>query len=410
LWPYVAGVALLPAMLALAKYLLKPDGVTGPVAIGVGVAGLVGLHTSVVFVAIVYFLLILISVLFRFEKIEWRRSVSSLVATVGLAIALGVPLVLPSLYNASGVTSAHWAPETTLAGGLGQTITFSPMSDFPQWWVGVPAFIGIVLMVRHRRMVWLVGAYVVFGGLFMVTVSLESGIVQAVTSIFYNDHWRIAALVPLAGAVAFGEFVQTAVPWAVGKARKRVSIKPAALTVTAVLLLAVVLGGLSGGGYSGRNAVRLSTTYKDGPTVSKAEEVAYAWLGQHTVPGEHVMNNKVDGSVWMYALDGVLPVEWTFYGAGPTTPATFLSASIDQIDKNPRVRKELTALRVRYVIQGVGMATDTAPQSEGVRRLVAGPEFRVVFHNAGATIYEIKGQAAAVASATTGGPSTPNGE
>ncbi|MFD2468434.1 DUF6541 family protein [Amycolatopsis silviterrae] len=410
LWPYVAGVALIPAMLVLARYLLKPDGIAGPVAIGVGVAGLCGLHTSVVFVLVGYFLLILLAVLFRYEKIEWRRSAPSLIATVGLAIVLGVPLVLPSLYNASGVTSAHWAPEATLAGGLGETLTFSPMSEFPQWWVGVPAFIGIVLMVRHRRMMWMVGAYVVFGGLFMVTVALESGIVQTVTSVFYNDHWRIAALVPLAGAVAFGEFAHTAVAWLVRKMQPRVKLKPVALTGVAVLLLAVVLGGLSGGGYVGRNAVRLSTTYKDGPTVSKAEEAAYAWLGQHTVPGEHVMNNKADGSAWMYALSGVMPVEWNYYGAEGNTKAAYLSAWVDQVDKYPQVRKDLTDLHVRYVIQGKGLAADNAIQSVGVARITEGPMFRVVFRNPDATIYQIAGQSGVTGSAAAPGASTPHGE
>ncbi|WP_116201868.1 DUF6541 family protein [Amycolatopsis circi] len=410
LWPYVAGVALIPAMLTLARYLLKPNGVTGPVAIGVGVAGLCGLHTSLVFVLAVYLLLLLLAVLLRYEKIEWRRSAPSLIATIGLAIVLGLPLVLPSLYNASGVTSARWPSEATLAGGLGETLTFSPMSEFPQWWIGVPAFIGIVLMVRHRRMLWLVGAYVVFGGLFMVTVALESNLVQAVTSVFYNDHWRIAALVPLAGAVAFGEFAHTAVAWLVRKTQLRVKLKPAALTGVAVLLLAVVLGGLSHGGYIGRNAVRLSARYQDGPAVSKGEEAAYAWLGQHTAPGEHVMNNKADGSAWMYALAGVMPVEWNFYGAGPGTAASYLSERVDQVGETPQVRKDLTDLHVRYVIQGKGLATPTAIQSAGVARITEGPMFRVVFRNSDATIYEITGQSEAAGSAAGPGLSTPQGK
>jgi len=404
LWPYAAGVALVPAMLALSRYLLKPDGVTGPVALGIGVAGLCGLHTSVLFVVVVYFLLILVAVLFRFEKIEWRRSMPSLIATGGLAIVLGVPLVLPSLYNASGVTSAYWAPETTLAGGLGQTLTFSPMSDFPQWWIGVPAFLGIVLLVRRRRMLWMVGAYVLFGGVFMLTVSINSPIMQKLTSLFYNDHWRIAALVPLAGAVAFGEFAHTAGAWFARKVQPRVRLRTASLATIGVVLLGLVCGGLSKGGYLGRNETRLASSYQDGPTVSKAEETAFTWLAEHTAPGEQVMNNKADGSAWMYALAGVRPVEWTFYGAGPDTKAAYLSAWINDIDKYPQVRQDLAALRVRYLFQGAGIAAQNAIQSYGVQQVRPGPDFRVVFHNEGATIYEIAGLSGPA------GPATANGE
>ncbi|WP_033293003.1 DUF6541 family protein [Amycolatopsis jejuensis] len=410
LWPYVAGVAMIPAMLAIARYLLRPNGIAGPVAIGVGVAGLTGLHTSIVFVIAVYFLLILAAVLFRFEKIEWRRSMPSLVATVGLAIVLGVPLVLPSLYNVGGVTSAFWASEATVSGGLGEAITFSPMAEFPQWWIGVPALIGIVLMVRHRRMVWMVAAYVIFGGLFAFTVSLETPLIHTLTGIFYNDHWRIAALVPLAGAVAFGEFLHTGAGWLAGKAAGRVKLQPAALTLVAAVLIGLVVGGLSRGGYVGRNSSVLGMNYGDGPTVSKDEEAAYAWLAEHTKPGERVMNDKSDGSVWMYALSGVTPVEWTFYGADHGTKAEYLSAQLDNIDKLPQVRKDLTDLQVRYVIKGVGKATPDAWPSAGVVRVTAGPQFREVFRNAGATIYEIEGQQDVVAAGASPGSERPHGQ
>jgi hypothetical protein len=410
LWPYVAGVAMVPAMLALAKHLLRPRGIAGPVAIGVGVAGLTGLHTSLVFVIAVYFILILLAVVFRWEKIDWRRSRASLVWTVVLAAVLGVPLVLPSLYNAGGVTSAYWGSEATVSGGIGETITFSPMADFPQWWIGLPALIGIFLLIKRRRTMWMVGAYIVFGGLFAATVSLETPLIHTLTGIFYNDHWRIAALVPLAGAVAFGEFVDTAGRWFAAKVGTRVHLKPATLTLVGALLVGIVLGGLSRGGYIGRNAARMEVNYGDGPTVSKAEEAAYTWLAQHTAPGEPVMNDKADGSVWMYALSGVTPVEWTFYGANPSTKAGYLSVWLDDIDKYPQVRKDLTDLHVRYVIVGKGMVTPTAERSVGVSRVAPGPEFHEVFRNNGATIYQIEGQQGVVAAGASSGSDRPHGQ
>src|SRR4051812_8156872 len=286
LWPYVAGVALIPAMLALARLLLEPRGVAGPVAIGIGVAGLIGLHTSVAFVVVVYFLLILLAVLFRFERIDWRRSAPSLVASIGLAVVCGLPLALPSLYNAGGVTSAFWASDATVSGGLGETITFSPMAPFPQWWIGVPAFVGICLLVKHRRMLWMVAAYVVLGGLFAATVSMESPLIHTLTGIFYNDHWRIGALVPLAGAGAVGEFTDTAARWIARKAGGRLpNVSPATLTAVGVVVLVVVIGGLSRGGYIGRNAARLQQNYSGGPTVSNDERQAFDWLAAHVAPG-----------------------------------------------------------------------------------------------------------------------------
>ncbi|WP_410576514.1 DUF6541 family protein [Amycolatopsis sp. lyj-108] len=411
LWPYVAGVALVPAMLALARLLLKPNGVAGPVAIGVGVAGLAGLHTSLIFVIMVYFLLILLAVLFRFEKIDWRRSAASLVATIGVAVVLGVPQVLPALYNAGGVTSAFWASETSVSGALGQTITFSPMASFPQWWIGIPAIIGVFFLVRHRRMLWMVGAYVVLGGLFAATISLETPLIHTLTGVFYNDHWRIGALVPLAGAVAFGEFVHTTSGKIAEKlGERRPGLNPVTAAIAGAVVVGLVVTVLSKGGYIGRNSARLAMNYGEGPSVSKGEEAAYAWLGKHVVPGERVMNDKADGSVWMYALSGVQPVEWTNYGAEFTTKAGWLSVFLNDINREPRVREALTDLKVRYVLVGKGKVAPNAQSAVGLQRLDITPGFKRVFHNLDASVYEIEGQQGVVADGAPAGSDTAHGQ
>ncbi|WET79295.1 hypothetical protein P3102_35595 [Amycolatopsis sp. QT-25] len=411
LWPYVAGVALVPAMLALARLLLKPNGVAGPVAIGVGVAGLAGLHTSLIFVIMVYFLLILLAVLFRFEKISWRRSATSLVATIGLAVVLGVPQVLPALYNAGGVTSAFWASETSVSGAFGQTITFSPMASFPQWWIGIPAIIGVFFLVKHRRMLWMVGAYVVLGGLFAATISMESPLIHTLTGVFYNDHWRIGALVPLAGAVAFGEFVHTMSGKIAEKlGERKPGLNPFTAAIAGALVVGLVVTVLSRGGYIGRNSARLAMNYGEGPSVSKGEEEAYAWLGKHVVPGERVMNDRADGSVWMYALSGVQPVEWTNYGAEFTTKAGWLSVFLNDINREPRVREALTDLKVRYVLVGKGKVAVNAQSAVGLQRLDITPGFKRVFQNPDASVYEIEGQQGVVAAGAPAGSDTAHGQ
>ncbi|MDQ7804735.1 hypothetical protein Q5425_13390 [Amycolatopsis sp. A133] len=411
LWPFVAGVALIPAMLAVARHLLEPRGIAGPVGIGVGVAGLSGLHTSVVFVVIVYFLLILVAVLFRFEAITWRRSLPSLAATVLLAAAFGIPVVLPSLYNAGGVTSAFWASDATVSGAVGETITFSPMAAYPQWWIGVPAIIGVFMLVKHRRMMWMVGAYIVLGALFAATVSLENDLVHTLSSPFYNDNWRVAALVPLAGCVAFGEFVHTASGRFAEKVAPRLpKLRPATLTLVGVLVLALVVGGLSRGGYIGRNAARLQLNYSGGPSVSKDEEAAFTWLAQHTAPGEHVLNDKADGSVWMYALAGVMPTQWNFYGAEFDTDAGYLSVFGNDVEKYPKVRKLLTDLKVRYAFVGEGKVTATTQNDVGLQHLDTSPGFKLVYRNGGVKIYEIEGQQGVVTAGAAPGSAAGNGQ
>jgi hypothetical protein len=404
LWPYVAGIALVPALLAMARHLVVPRGPAGPVGIAVGMAGLAGLHTSLIFVVAVYFLLLLLAVVFRLEPIEWRVAWPSLLGTIVLGAALALPMLLPSLANASGVTGAMWPSEASVAGGLGETITFSPRAPFPQWWLGIPALVGIYLLVKHRRMLWMVGAYGVFGALYAATVSMETPLIHTLTGPFYNDHWRIGALLPLAGAVGFGEFAWTAgtkvAEW-VG--RWRPSWRPAVVATAGTVLVGLVLALLGNGAYVGRNSTRLANQFHEGPTVTRNEEAAYAWLGQRVAPGERVMNDQDDGSVWLYALEGVQPMEWTFYGQDATTDPGILTGHLNQLDMDPRIRQIVAEYRIRYVVLGEGFVRSNYHRVPGLTGLADNPLFREVYRNPGAVVYEIAGRHDVAAGAGTGG-------
>ncbi|GAA3460373.1 hypothetical protein GCM10018963_23860 [Saccharothrix longispora] len=398
LWPYVAGIALIPALLALVKYLVEPRGVTGPVAIAVVVAGMVGLQTSLAVIVFALLLIIFLCCVFRQVPIDWRRAWPTLLATVLLGLVVSVPLILPSLGAASGVTAALWSSEATPAGAFGQMLTFSGVVAFPQWWIGLPALLGIFVMVRRRLMTWMVVVYAVFGVLYAATVSLETPLVHQLTGFFYNDHWRLAALLPLPGSIAFGVFTAAAGGWLVERRRSRIpsSWPTERVAVAASLVVFLLLAAVSGA-YVGRNSSRLAQTYGNGPTVSAAEQEAYRWLGERVRPGERVMNDVVDGSAWMYAVAKVEPVVWTFYGTPPDSPQTYLARNLNKVATSPRVREELDELRVRYVIVGRGFVRPERKTAQGLVGLGRTEGFREVFENEGATIYEIEGQEGVVA-------------
>jgi hypothetical protein len=393
LWPYVAGVAMLPPVLAIARYLLKPKGWTGPIAIGVAIAGLAGLHTSVVFVLLGLFVLLLLAMLFRLEEVNWRAAAPTMLGGAVAAGILAIPLVLPSLANAAGVTTATWPNEATAAAAFTQMITFSGVADFPQWWIGLPALAGILIMVRRRIMPWFVAGYAVFGGLYAVTVSLDSPLINAMTGPFYNDAWRLAALLPLFGAIAFGVFASTGGQWLAERYRNRLPSSWSATTAglaggLAVLLVAALLSGA----YISRNSMRLSLQYHDGPGVNHLERAAYGWLAQHVQRDEPVMNDMFDGSVWMYALAGVRPVEWTFYGnLDGGSKQTYLTRNLNKLDTDPTVCRYLTDLGIRYVVVGSGFVRTDYSQGTGFAGLAWTKGFNEVYRNAGSVVYEIEG-------------------
>jgi hypothetical protein len=242
-------------------------------------------------------------------------------------------------------------------------------------------------------------AYVVFGGLFAATVSLETDLVHTLTGVFYNDHYRIAALVPLTGAIAFGEFVNTGAE----KVSERLTtwrpgLKPATMSLAGAVAIGLFAGLLSKGAYVGRNARQLNVNYGDGPAVTRSKEAAFSWLAQHVAPGEHVVNDQSDGSAWMYALAGVQPVEWTYYDADTETNAGILRLHLNDLDHDPRVRPALNELRSRYVIVCDGLVDANSTAAVGLLNLDRTAGFREVFRNPDAVVYEIEGQQKAVVS------------
>ncbi|MET9227062.1 DUF6541 family protein [Lentzea sp. NPDC003310] len=391
LWPFIAGVTLLPAALALVRKIFTDRGLTGPLAVAIALAGLVGLHTSLAFIVVVYALTLILAMVFKLEPINWKAQALPLIATVVIAVLAVVPIALPALAPVAGVTAAQWPEFASPAEGFGQVLLFSPANGFPQWFLGLAAFTGIVLLVRNRVLLWLVASYAVFGAVYAACASLNNDFVNTITGPFYNDAWRIATLLSLAGSVAVGYFVWTVATKLTARFENRVGAARAAFVVPVAIGLVVVavLGVLGKGAYLGRNSSRLAFTNKEADTVRRGERDAYQWLAQHA-KGSVVMNDRIDGSVWMYALAGVKPAEWQFYGAPDDSPARVLTLHLKEMATDSKARKAVDTLGIKYVIFGKGTVRPEMQRSPGIDDLDDYPEIaRKVYENPDATIYEL---------------------
>ncbi|MEI4278114.1 DUF6541 family protein [Klenkia terrae] len=387
LWPYVAGLALLPGVLAVARMLVDRSPVLpAVVALALGVTGVVAMHPSIAFVVLVYAVALLVAFALRLEPVVWKAALLPMGIGAVLAVLLLAPVILPATVQSGGVQAARWPEFATTTEGFGQVLLFSPVTQEAQWWLGLTALVGLVVMVLRRRLVWLVGAFVVFGAAYAATASIDSDLVNTLSGPFYNDAWRFAALLPLVGTFAVGEVVVAVGSWAAARLAPRRPVLVASAAGLATLLAVAALGN---GAYVQRNTDRLSLTYGDGPTVTAGERAAYVWLGEHVGPGERVMNDRFDGSVWMYAVGGAQPVEWTFYGAAEGSPAAVLTQGMRRLDTSPQVQEAVRELDVRYVVVGQGFLRTDMTRSPGLVGLQQVDGLTEVYRNADAVIYEV---------------------
>jgi hypothetical protein len=237
--------------------------------------------------------------------------------------------------------------------------------------------------------------------LYATGASIDAPLVNLFTGPFYNDPWRLGAMLPLAGAFAFGEFVDSVA----GVVQRLLAKLPTGarwpgtlvrLGIGAVLLATLIT--LSQGGYHAQNSLQLQRQNNpgapvDGPgyggTVRPGERDAFAWLAAHAGRGP-VMNDKSDGSIWMYALAGVEPVNWSFYPTRPTTTAGMLLQHFNEIGSNVEVQQTVQRLGIHYVIVDEGFVRGVnSHRVPGLVGLESVPSLRRVYSNPDATIYEI---------------------
>ena len=392
LWPFVAGLALLPGVLAAGRLLIERGPfVRSAVAVALGVTGVVAMHPSLAFILLVYVLALAAALVLRLEPVRWRDVGLPLAVTAVLTLIVLLPVVLPARVQSAGVQGARWPEFATQPEGFGQVLLFSPVTTQPQWWLGLTGLVGVVLMILRRRLVWVVAAYLVIGGAYAATASMDNPLVNTISGPFYNDAWRLAAPLPLAGAFAVGEAVVALSAWLAPRIRLGNSWRAVVGVATAGL---VVLGLLGNGAYMARNSQRLSMPYGDGPTVSAGELAAYRWLGAHVRPGERVMNDAHDGSVWMYSAAGVEPMVFTFYGAHPGTDAERLQNGLNQMDRVPSMRRLVEKAGVKYVIVGQGFVRPAMTRAAGLRNLDRVHGLERVFQNKDAVIYQVVAAAA----------------
>jgi hypothetical protein len=400
LLPFIMSIALLPAFLALGASVL--DGTTSgpvatPVALGLGGIGLLALHPSGAVAAA------LLAATLVGQRLLERGPRWSDVAAVGItaagALGLGTPLLLASAAAAAG-PPFDWPATTRPAAALGELLFLSHEQLYPQYWLVALGLLGLLRPAPLRPLLWFVAPAALFAALFVMAASYEGPLVALLTRPWWNDKWRFAALFTLSAVVlaAAGLVAARDAVWAVLRrvVPRLESAPPARLAASASVLvtLAVVVAVLSDGLYQHRNETRMAAGFTDGPTVSAAEQAAFAELGRLVPPGSMVMNDPYDGSALMWALNDVRPVFASPVIAPQELPAMdpnrrVLFESFNQLDTDVAVQHAVDSLDIHYVILGRGLIGPAREHAPGMQELDRVSAMRRVYENSDASIYRI---------------------
>lgn len=372
---FLLGIALTPLIaVVLDAYLRRPAFDTGFLLVAAAI-GLLTIHSSTLFGGLLFALPLLVR--------EWRR----LWRLVPIAVG-GLLLGWLQLFGAIGLAAGPlpyngWPTTSSMNTAVGILLTFEHTVPHPQLWLSAALVVGVACWPRLGSLRWMAGTALLFG-LFAVAV-LASGnpLVKAVSRPWWNDPYRFIAMAAIPCCLLAAHGLAEVQRWLR-------DLAPRWAWVAGVVTLAgfvVATNGL----YSTTNAavVRPGYTSEGDIPLNRGEAQAILELGRMAAPGDWAMNDRSDGTAWMYALSGVRPVAGHFDPALPPPDSVLLAAHFREYETNPQVRAAVERLNIRWVILGHGGYPATAVRPPGLRDLDGLPFLRVRYRNADAVVYQL---------------------
>jgi hypothetical protein len=382
LWPNLLGLALLPAALAVVAALCRlgednDSGLTRPRAtflllVALAALGLAHPNTVLSLGALSVPILLWVFVRWLLATVDagrWWLAGSITVAVLAVASVGSVFLATSPLFN--GVRAHDWPAYQKPAQAVGEVLLNATNHRDAAWAISAVTVLGLVAAARKPATSWLVPAYLIAGGLFVLASALENPTAALLTGFWYNDSYRLAAMVPVIavplaviGLLSCGSAVAGLAVRPKGHAATRPPAEWPATAVgvrsrlrrstagTAVILLC--LFAASSGMYVREHAEFLAVPYgvpNAGGLVDSGERAFFARIATQIPPDVVVAQNPWTGSALLWALedDRVLfphmTGEWT-------ADQLFLAGHLRDAFRDPAVCGAAARLRVGYLLVG----------------------------------------------------------
>lgn len=370
LYPNLLSLSLLPALLALGIQVLRLSVVQDfpPVmrllALLVAIPGVAFAHPSTL-MAFIAFLTPAVLLVFIKSWRGWRRTWPAARRTAVLwsvALVAGFTFVVLAWQAVRPLAeAAFWPPIHSPLRALFELATNSEMSRPPAIVISICMAAGVLAMLRRRDLWWALGMLGVACILFLVVSSFEAGEFRDfVTAIWYNDSYRLAALVPSAAVPVATFGAVWLVRWAqrslAGKNTEAARPEAAAMVQTpqrigavsiAALLLLSQFGGVQ---YAAEKARGNYELRNDSKLITK-DEMAVLEDMQGLVPEDAVVAaNAWNGSALAYALSDRRTIQLHVLSSSFTLNDKIVLDALKEARTNPDVCPAVRALNVSYVL------------------------------------------------------------
>jgi hypothetical protein len=280
-------------------------------------------------------------------------------AGIGVLAALAVVVVMWTYIRPPAVAAA-WLPVQSQGQAMGEVLTNSAMQRPVAWTVSVLVILGLVFLMKRPSTVWIVASFIIVAGLFViVSAGPADPFRDAMTGVWYNDSYRLAALLPVAGVA----LAAAGAAWAIRTLQAKVAgtLVPAAndhgtdrrglVFVLGPALLLAVIGILQAPAMDApvRSAQANYATTPDSALVSSDEMALIAEMDNYVPADATVAVNPWTGGAMAFAIaDRNTTSKHTLTTYTKTTE--LLNDQLREAATNPAVCPAARAENVRYVL------------------------------------------------------------
>lgn len=335
-----------------------------------------------------------------------RPALRGTVLLAGLGVVAGALSwpVLRAFQGATGTagTGINWAPDFgSLSEAFAHVLQLTH-SKYSPTLLAILVVIGALTLLRASRL-WYLPPLVGLAVLSAYTMGSTDRWVLDYSNLFYDDQFRIFGIyimlaLPLIGLAcdALVDLVwratQAARPALASTPRvERLSTRSVRWQPVAAATMAVVvtIAGLAGVAPMISAVTRLGYLYSlTGYTVSAGERDIMEGVADEVPKDGMILNDWCDGSVWLYALGGRMPM-LRHFNQRPDADQALLLDHFAQLATRSDVRAAAARLGITHVYVGRGFVRNTDKRVAGLAALDDLPFLTKVSGNADAQLYRI---------------------
>ncbi|NMR29291.1 DUF6541 family protein [Crystallibacter degradans] len=403
-YPFMLSIAILPAALGLVIQLLR-IGLPGTISTEGNVLLLAGLvpgmalaHPATVMGLLALATPMVLAAAYRVSRSGTSRDKTKAgLGTVAYLVVLGV---LWALLRPARSSSENWDNMGNALLALWEVVVHAPLYRPIGILATVLTIVGAAVVLNVRKHRWVLGIYLVAAVIFVVGNWKEAPLIRwLVAGIWYNDFFRISAMLPVAGiliaslgGVALAGTARSFFrAWLARKEKKQpVWFRPAATAVLTIVALAVA--PLFAAQRSIQEAA-FKYRFTDDSYLLTEDELALIKRLPEQVPADAVVvGNPMTGASLSYSYTGIQ----TLLPSGTTSPAVngkLILQKLDEMATDPAVCEAVRATGVEFVLD---FGTSSVHPGEtsiqpGLRDLGAENGFELMDSEGDAALYRITG-------------------